>query len=245
MATCTANQIIALAKQQVGVKENPPGSNKVKYNTAYYGRAVSGAAYPWCCVLMWWLFDKLKANALFYGGNKTASCTALMDYAKKNGLFVTKDFKPGDLIFFNWDGAKSYANHIGICTEATSGAVVCVEGNTSLTNNDNGGAVMERKRYLTVVVGAYRPKYAKEAKVTISLKGAEKVNVSVPVLKQGAKNDSVKALQILLNGYGYSCGSVDGSFGPKTLSAVKAYQAANKLTVDGSVGPATWGKLLG
>ena len=241
----TVNQILTLAKEQVGVRESPAGSNKVKYNTAYYGKAVSGSAYPWCCVFIWWLFDQLKANDLFFGGKKTASCTTLMDYAKKNGLFVTKDYKPGDLIFFNWDGVKSYANHIGICVEATSGAVICIEGNTSLTNQDNGGNVMERKRYLTKVVGAYRPKYAAASKATTGRKGAENVTISVSVLKQGAKGDAVKALQILLNGYGFSCGSVDGSFGPATLAAVKAYQKANGLTVDGSVGPATWTKLLG
>ena len=70
--------------------------------------------------------------------------------------------------------------------------------------------------------------------------------VELKVLKQGSKGDSVKALQILLMGYGYSCGSskADGSFGPATLSAVKKYQKAKGLSVDGCVGPATWTKLL-
>lgn len=70
------------------------------------------------------------------------------------------------------------------------------------------------------------------------------VNVSVPVLKKGSKGDSVKSLQILLNGYGFSCGEVDASFGQKTDSAVKAFQKANGLTVDGIVGIATWTALL-
>ena len=75
----------------------------------------------------------------------------------------------------------------------------------------------------------------------------EVCNVELKVLKKGAKGDSVKALQTLLIGYGYSCGTsgADGSFGPGTLKAVKAYQKANGLAVDGSVGPATWGELLG
>lgn len=72
----------------------------------------------------------------------------------------------------------------------------------------------------------------------------ETVDVAVEVLKKGARSDSVKALQILLNGYGYSCGEVDGSFGSKTLSAVQKYQKANKLTVDGVVGKKTWTILL-
>ncbi len=62
---------------------------------------------------------------------------------------------------------------------------------------------------------------------------------------QNRNHAQVKVLQALLNGYGYACGSVDGDFGAKTDSAVKAYQTANNLAVDGWVGKNTWHKLLG
>lgn len=71
-----------------------------------------------------------------------------------------------------------------------------------------------------------------------------KVTVEVSVLKKGSKGEGVKALQHLLNGYGYSCGEADGSFGNKTLAAVKKFQKAKGLTVDGSVGKTTWTALL-
>ncbi len=70
------------------------------------------------------------------------------------------------------------------------------------------------------------------------------VDISLPVLKKGAKANTVKALQVLLVGYGASI-AVDGSFGGATDQALRAYQQANKLAVDGSVGKATWSKLLG
>ncbi len=71
--------------------------------------------------------------------------------------------------------------------------------------------------------------------------------VDVKVLKKGAKGDAVKAMQTLLIGYGFSCGSsgVDGSFGGATDKALKNYQKAKGLEVDGSCGPKTWAKLLG
>ena len=49
------------------------------------------------------------------------------------------------------------------------------------------------------------------------------VDVTVKVLKQGMKGDTVKALQRMLYAMGYSLGTkpVDGSFGPKTVAAVK------------------------
>ena len=69
----------------------------------------------------------------------------------------------------------------------------------------------------------------------------------LPVLKKGIKGDTVKALQILLKGYGYDLGSwgVDSSFGGATEKAVKAFQKDKGLEEDGVVGPMTWAKLLG
>lgn len=80
---------------------------------------------------------------------------------------------------------------------------------------------------------------------TANTGGVTKVNVSLSMLKNGSKGDDVKALQILLNGLGYACGTADGIFGAKTVAAVKKFQIAKKLTSDGIVGANTWKKLLG
>lgn len=74
----------------------------------------------------------------------------------------------------------------------------------------------------------------------------------LPLLWKGSEGASVKALQILLIGHGYSCGNhgpkkdgVDSDFGSATDAAVRKYQKAKGLEVDGQVGPATWSSLLG
>ena len=69
------------------------------------------------------------------------------------------------------------------------------------------------------------------------------VFVAQPVLTYGSRGTSVTFLQQLLVSKGYTL-SIDGSFGPQTLRVVKAFQLANRLVVDGSVGPKTWAKLL-
>jgi peptidoglycan hydrolase-like protein with peptidoglycan-binding domain len=51
-------------------------------------------------------------------------------------------------------------------------------------------------------------------------------------------------LQILLNMKGHEAGKEDGIFGANTLKAVKAFQKAQGLSIDGVVGENTWGKLL-
>lgn len=52
--------------------------------------------------------------------------------------------------------------------------------------------------------------------------------------------DDVKALQTQLNALCFPCGTADGWLGDKTSAAIKEFQKAMGLTVDGVVGPATW-----
>lgn len=157
MATL-AERVISILKAEVGVKESPAGSNNVKYNTEYYGRTVSGD-YPWCVVFLWWGFKQAEESLLFYEGGKTASCPTLANWAKNKGKYVTSGYEVGDLMFFSWDKSDPY-QHVGIVESvASDGSVTTIEGNTSVTSNDNGGAVMRRTRTLTYTVGAYRPDY--------------------------------------------------------------------------------------
>ena len=73
--------------------------------------------------------------------------------------------------------------------------------------------------------------------------------IELPYLQKSSKNESVKSLQILLNGFGYRDQDgnklgVDGSFGGKTEYAVKNFQRDNGIGTDGVVGPKTWNALL-
>lgn len=47
--------------------------------------------------------------------------------------------------------------------------------------------------------------------------------------------------------WGYAIGhgglTIDGIFGPQTLSVTKAFQSCAHITVDGIIGPQTWSKL--
>ena len=155
MKTATAKDLIAVARTQIGTKECPAGSNRVKYNTAYYGREVSGKAYPWCAVFIWWCCVQAGVDLPV----RTASCTALMNAAKKAGMWVTSDYQPGDIAIYDWGGDK-VPDHCGIITQALPNGYLCIEGNTSTSNDSNGGAVMERTRPAKSILGAVRTVYA-------------------------------------------------------------------------------------
>lgn len=160
MADLTAQRLLELARAEIGVKESPAGSDNVKYNTAYYGRPVSGGSYPWCAVFVWWLFREAGAPELYYGGGKTAYCPTLLSYHKGLGQGVHGNYQPGDIIFFNFSG-KTGAAHVGVCESWDGSRITTIDGNTGDGSEANGGAVLRRTRDKRYIAGAYRPAYSK------------------------------------------------------------------------------------
>lgn len=66
---------------------------------------------------------------------------------------------------------------------------------------------------------------------------------TTPSLSQGSSGEAVKRIQRALTAALGSTVSIDGSFGPATDTAVRAYQSSRGLSADGGVGPATWAAL--
>jgi len=66
---------------------------------------------------------------------------------------------------------------------------------------------------------------------------------SMPTLRQGSRGSAVTDLQRRLAAAGFSAGAADGIFGSLTDAAVRSFQRARGLGVDGIVGPQTWGQL--
>ncbi len=69
------------------------------------------------------------------------------------------------------------------------------------------------------------------------------IDYSGIMLRQGDTGMLVLILQNALRNAGYDPGPLDGIFGRRTLSAVLAFQKANRITADGVVGPRTWAAL--
>jgi hypothetical protein len=74
---------------------------------------------------------------------------------------------------------------------------------------------------------------------------AASLNKPPRTLKRGSTGVEVKRLQTELATLGYYLLNIDGKFGPRTEEALKAYQAANGLKVDGLFGPKSRAKLYG
>lgn len=174
-------------------------------------------------------------------------CDKMIALFKGLGAWVEDDAyipKPGDIIFYDWNDSGSgdntgSADHVGIVETVSGPTVTVIEGNYS--NSVKRRILQVNGKYIR---GYGVPRYNPEA---AEKTGEGECKVNVQQVSKGSKGAAVKAMQLLVIGYGYSCGwdGADGVFGTNTLAAVKRYQKDKGLTVDGIVGPQTWTSLLG
>lgn len=123
--------------------------------------------------------------------------------------------------------------------------------NDSMDNFRNDVRVLLNGSETPPDVAVSKPAQNSAGKVETAEKGQNKAQTGSVVydmktLRVGSTGTQVQVLQWLLNHTtDYTSGKVDGIFGTKTLAAVRKFQEANGLTVDGIVGKKTWTKLLG
>lgn len=137
------DKIIYIARKEVGYIEK--AGNKTKY-----GKWFGLDGVPWCGMFVSWVYAKAGVPLPKIGFAKGfAGCQTAHELFKRKGM-VTKDPKPGDIVLFDFNGDGRF-DHTGIFV--CYGSVVfnvqrlyCIEGNTSLKNQTNGGQVMDRIR---------------------------------------------------------------------------------------------------
>jgi hypothetical protein len=119
---------LAAAQSQVGVAEQPPGSNDspqiAQYRTATAGSGVG----PWCAYFVSWAANQ-AGTPLGEAGQGFGSVSALYDWAQRTGRATPAGNgvrpNPGDLIV--WGG-----EHIGIVESVDpDGSIHTIEGNSS------------------------------------------------------------------------------------------------------------------
>ncbi|WP_156324067.1 peptidoglycan-binding protein [Bacillus sp. JCM 19034] len=71
-----------------------------------------------------------------------------------------------------------------------------------------------------------------------------KTRSKLVTVRNGARGNLTRVLQALLYIKGFNPGPLDGIFGGGTEKAVRDFQRAQGITVDGIVGQQTWGRLF-
>lgn len=259
------NKVINIALAEVGYLEKKSNSslddkkaNAGNGNYTKYGRDMDKLGYfnynkqgiSWCAVFVHWCFVQAfgmaAAQKMLYCGAKSsaAGCWLGAKYFRNNNAFYTSP-QVGDQIFF---GKKGDEEHTGIVVDVKNGMVYTVEGNSNNAVRQNSYKLSNSN-----IAGYGRPKWALVSDIIEKPAEKEKdkskqgvCTVYLNVLQKGSTGNSVKALQGILIANGFSCGKwgADGDFGSDTLNAVRNYQKAKKLSVDGIVGQKTWNALL-
>lgn len=146
------SKIVEIAKSEVGYSETPANSNKTKY-----GKWFGFDGVAWCGMFVSWCYDKAGLNLGNIGFKKGfAGCQTAVAYFKAKNKIVTEP-QPGDIVFFDWNLDGRY-DHTGIFSKKIDDKTFeTIEGNTSLTNQSNGGQVMIRVRNFGAQVLFVRP----------------------------------------------------------------------------------------
>lgn len=222
--------------------------NYTKYGKEMHDLYPAVMDFPayWCDCFVDWCFYKAygvsSAKALLSGNFDDYTVNSKALYVAK-GAYIKRGEgipKKGDQIFFN-NGTR--VCHTGIVYDVDKTYVYTVEGNTSVGSAvvANGGGVSKKKYALSYnkIDGYGRPPYRTKSIIKKLTKSAYKEAFPVvpPVIKIKSTGEQVKKLQKFLNWYGDYGLTVDGDCGEKTTKAIKMFQKAEKLTVDGKFGP--------
>lgn len=241
----TAKSLVEQAKAWIGYNE-ADGTHK-KIIDIYNAHKPLARGYAvkytdeWCATFVSACAIKCGATDII---PTECGCGEMVKLFQKLGSWVENENRtpnPGDILFYDWQDNgvgdnTGWPDHVGIVEAVNGNKITVIEGNYKKGVNRRVLAVNAIR-----IRGYGVPKYDAEPQAV------KTSSVALPVLKKGAKGSSVKAMQILLMGYGYHLGGygADSSFGAATDKALRAYQSAKGLEADGSCGPKTWAKLLG
>lgn len=220
-----------------------PGSEATKFTKKFEGVFGKGR-FSWCAAFVTWCCEKAGLKVPVHAPSKFGYTFALVEawqqWAIDAGFYHDNDgkFKPqrGDIVCFDWDQVNvnqkdaDWEDHIGIYSDAgPSGTHYVSEGNT-------GNRTARKMRYDRMIQGYIR---IPETFVFAGDRPEEKAEE----LKLGSKGPAVMKLQEDVKRHGFDPGPVDGEYGPRTEKAVKAFQRAKDMKIDGIAGPLTLARL--
>ena len=227
--------VLEIARRQIGTKENPPGTNSNKYGK-WYGMD----RQPWCAMFVSYCLHGAGLPLNITTKKGFAYCPYGVDWFKKKAWWHDKNKtpRPGDIVFFLFKGRVS--DHVGIVEKVLpNGQIQTIEGNTSVSSNDNGGTVMSRRRARSLILGYGRPPY-NDIKTTGTSSGlpswpGDYISLTTPLME----SSDIQAWQHCMKDRGYNI-EVDGVYGEDSEKVCTDLQRKENLEIDGVIGQDTW-----
>lgn len=196
-----ANDIIGVARTQVGYRENSAGT---KYGYWYSPSLVN---QPWCAMFVSWCANQAKVPQSAI--KKYASCSTQVAWFKSIGRWHNSKYyggsytpKKGDVVFYRDGGSSAVSTHTGILVGLNGNYLDVIEGNAtneSVTHYTTNAARSLDNRY---VIGYGNPDYGQEVDNSEGEPDTYEVwqvNVDSLLLRKSAATSSTKLASI---GYG-------------------------------------------
>jgi hypothetical protein len=145
--------IIDVAANEIGTKENPPGSNRTKY-----GEWFDLNGYEWCAIFVSWVYYYASYPLGHIDTDKGYSnCQDGYNHWKTTGE-LTDTPQIGNIVLYDWN-EDGHCDHTGIFYQWLEEGVSFqnYEGNTSEGSDSNEGEVMLRTRNMKYVVTFVSP----------------------------------------------------------------------------------------
>lgn len=137
-----AEKLIEVAVSQIGVCEEPKGSNKGQQVEAYLKSVGLPGGNPWCMAFVVWCCKKIGLSA----GVPTSGSVMQSWKSCKLAYRVNKSTpKPGDIAIFDYGGGKG---HTGIVESVEGSVIKTIEGNTNNDGSREGYMVCKHSRSL-------------------------------------------------------------------------------------------------
>ena len=144
--------VIDIAASQIGVVEQPRGSNRGPEVDVYIrtaGLDPTTDSFPWCVCFLYWVFNQAaKIKGIENPLPKTAGVIALWTLARRTDAQIVhksevsaQTVKPGMIFALDLGGGKG---HAGLVIEVTGDHIITIEGNTNPGGSSDGFGVFRR-----------------------------------------------------------------------------------------------------
>ena len=193
----TAEDVLRIARGELGYSRWNDPQTGTKYGR-WYANLVGSSYYgasgvPFCAMGASWTFDQAGVTCAGFPGAYTPT---MLSAAKNAGAVLgnKKDCKPGDVLYFNWDGGV--VDHVGFC-EINSGSYV-----QTIEFNTNNGEVCRRTRNWSTVEAAVRPNYGVSTNVKPST-GDKSIDAVAQMVNMTDLSEKEAAAETLLASKGF------------------------------------------
>lgn len=149
------NEVVKVARTQIGVMEKPLGSNSGPEVDQYLDSVGLPPGLFWCMAFVHWVYEQASENL---GRNnpaiKTGGCIDHWNRTKgkriltENAVNKTSLVKPGQIFIISHGGG---AGHTGLVESVSGGFINTIEGNSNPSGSRNGIGVFGLQRKIVKI----------------------------------------------------------------------------------------------